>query len=72
MNPAVIIADEPTGNLDSKNGKQFMKLIRQTQEALNQTILLVTHDLNLAEQADRILYIEDGKIMSDRSAYAKN
>lgn len=69
VNPDIIIADEPTGNLDSKNGKQFMDLIRKTKAELNQTILMVTHDLKLAREADRMISIEDGRISSGESAY---
>ena len=60
--PKVLLADEPTGNLDSKNSNEIISLLRESNRRLNQTILLVTHDSRIAEQADRILEISDGKI----------
>ena len=63
--PAIILADEPTGNLDSKTSKDIIELLRLSNKKYHQTILLVTHDENLASQADRIITIQDGKIISD-------
>lgn len=64
-NPAFILADEPTGNLDSKTGSEIMDILKLTNQKYNQTILLVTHDEKIALQADRIITISDGKIMND-------
>lgn len=63
--PAILLADEPTGNLDSKNGAEIMELLRLSNKKYNQTVLLITHDESLALQADRILAIEDGRIVKD-------
>lgn len=63
--PDIILADEPTGNLDRKTGDELMQILLLSQRYFNQTILLVTHDLELAHTADRIITIEDGKITSD-------
>jgi len=62
-NPKVLLADEPTGNLDSKTGKQIMDILRQTNRERGQTVLMVTHDLALAEQADQILHLRDGRML---------
>ena len=64
-NPAILLADEPTGNLDSKNTREIMQLFRDSNEKYNQTIIIVTHDENVAKMADRIIQIEDGKIVKD-------
>lgn len=64
-NPAIILADEPTGNLDSKNSSEVMELLRISNEKYNQTLLLITHDEKIALQADRIISIEDGRIVKD-------
>lgn len=64
-NPSVILADEPTGNLDSKNSKEVIDLLKLTQKKYNQTLIIITHDERIALQADRILVIEDGKIKRD-------
>ena len=63
--PAIIFADEPTGNLDSKTTEEVMSLLRYTVKDLNQTLLMITHDENIARQADRLITISDGKIISD-------
>lgn len=63
--PAVILADEPTGNLDSKNSKEIMELMRQSNKDFKQTMLIITHDENIALQCDRIIAIEDGRIVRD-------
>ena len=65
--PQVILADEPTGNLDSKNSAEIMELFRRSNKELNQTILIITHDENIAEQCDRIIVLSDGKIISDEA-----
>ena len=66
--PALILADEPTGNLDSKSGAEIVKLLKLANEKYHQTIILVTHDLEIAKQADRIITFGDGKIISDKKA----
>lgn len=63
--PAFILADEPTGNLDSKTSQEIIDLLKYTNQKYNQTILLITHDEKIALQADRIIAIGDGKIVSD-------
>ena len=63
--PAIILADEPTGNLDSKNSQEIMNLLRESNEKFHQTLIMITHDENIALQADRIIAIEDGKIVRD-------
>ena len=63
--PAVVLADEPTGNLDQKNSQEIMELFKLSNKRYRQTIILITHDENIALQADRILNIEDGKIRND-------
>ncbi len=65
--PQVILADEPTGNLDSKNSTEIMELFRRSNKELKQTILIITHDENIAEQCDRIIVLSDGKIISDET-----
>lgn len=60
-----MLADEPTGNLDSKNSKEIIDLLKQSNKEYNQTIILVTHDANIAKEADRIITINDGKIVKD-------
>lgn len=63
--PAILFADEPTGNLDGQSGREVMTLLRQVNQELGITLVLVTHDLNVAEQAERIVHIVDGKIQRD-------
>ncbi len=65
--PAILLADEPTGNLDSKNSKEIMELLSEANIKFNQTIIMVTHDRILANYANRIITIEDGKIVSDEA-----
>ncbi len=62
--PSIILADEPTGNLDSKTGQEVLGLLKVTAEKFNQTIVMITHNLEIAQLADRIIRIEDGKIYS--------
>lgn len=64
-NPSVVLADEPTGNLDSKNSKEVIDLLKLTQKKYNQTLIVITHDERIALQADRIIVLEDGKIKRD-------
>lgn len=61
-NPAIILADEPTGNLDSKSSDEIVDLLKKSNKQYNQTIIMITHNLEIAKTADRILRIEDGKI----------
>ena len=63
--PAVVLADEPTGNLDSKNSHEIIDLLKLSNRRFNQTLVVITHDENIALQADRIIAIEDGKITKD-------
>ena len=63
--PKLILADEPTGNLDQKNSREIIKLFRELNEKYGQTNLLITHDEKIAEHAERILVIEDGRIVRD-------
>ena len=63
--PAVVLADEPTGNLDSKNSQEIVELLKVSNQKYNQTLIIITHDENIALQADRIMAIEDGKITRD-------
>ena len=61
--PAIILADEPTGNLDSKASDEIMELLKLSNKKYNQTIIMITHNLDLASQADRVIRLEDGKIV---------
>lgn len=63
--PSILFADEPTGNLDGKSGREVLSLLKYSAKELGTSLILVTHDLHVAEQADRILTIEDGKIVGD-------
>lgn len=63
--PAVVLADEPTGNLDSRNSQEIMALLRQSNRKYGQTLIVITHDETIALQADRILALEDGRIVRD-------
>ncbi|MBP3917519.1 ABC transporter ATP-binding protein [Clostridium sp.] len=63
--PSIILADEPTGNLDSKNSKEVLELLKYCAKKYNQTLILITHDINIAKSADRVITIEDGQITSD-------
>ena len=63
--PQLILADEPTGNLDSKNSKEVLELLKYCAKKYNQTLILITHDINIAKSADRVITIEDGEIISD-------
>lgn len=63
--PALLLADEPTGNLDKKNSKEIIDMLKLSNRNLEQTILLITHDENVALEAERIITVEDGRIISD-------
>ena len=63
--PAVVLADEPTGNLDSKNSQEIVELLRMSDRKYGQTLIVITHDENIALQADRVIAVEDGKIVRD-------
>lgn len=60
--PSIVLADEPTGNLDTKSSNEIMSLLKRSNQELNQTIIMITHNMELAREADRIIMIEDGKI----------
>ncbi len=64
-NPAIMLADEPTGNLDSKSSEEIISLLKLSNKKFNQTLIVITHDLDIAKQADRVITIEDGKILRD-------
>jgi putative ABC transport system ATP-binding protein len=61
--PSILLADEPTGNLDSKNGREIIELLKYSVRKYNQTLVVITHDVNIAAQADHVLHIEDGVVM---------
>ena len=60
--PSLVLADEPTGNLDTKSSSEIMNLLKRSNHELDQTIIMITHNMELAKAADRIIMIEDGKI----------
>ncbi len=64
--PKVILADEPTGNLDSKNSREILALLKHCARKYNQTLIMITHDINIAGEADRVIRIEDGKLFEER------
>ena len=66
--PAILLADEPTGNLDTKNGNEIMELLKASNRKNKQTVIMITHNLDLAKQADRIIHIEDGMIKDGNDA----
>ena len=70
--PTIVLADEPTGNLDSQNSREIIELLRLSNRKYNQTLIVITHDENIALQADRILAIEDGRITKDERIRGKN
>ena len=67
--PALVLADEPTGNLDSKSSQEIMKLLKYSNKKYGQTLIVITHDENIALQADRIIRIADGQIVSDEKTH---
>ena len=66
-NPSIVLADEPTGNLDSKNSEEIIQLLKESNRRYNQTLIVITHDESIALQADRVITIEDGKIAKDET-----
>ncbi len=64
--PAILLADEPTGNLDSRAGNEIVELLKTSNRRYKQTIVMITHNLEIAKQADRVLTMEDGKVTADR------
>ena len=64
--PSLILADEPTGNLDSKSSEEIVSLLKKTNKKYNQTIIMITHNLEIAKMTDRIITIEDGRIVDDK------
>ncbi|AGX43080.1 ABC transporter ATP-binding protein [Clostridium saccharobutylicum] len=70
--PAVMLADEPTGSLDSHNGHEIIKLLKESHNKYHQTLIIVTHDENIALQADRIICIADGKVVRDERQVARS
>ena len=64
-NPAIILADEPTGNLDSKSSDEIVALLKKSNKEYNQTIIMITHNMEIAKEADRIIKIEDGRIVEE-------
>lgn len=68
-NPSIVLADEPTGNLDSKNSKEIIDLLKISIRKYNQTLILITHDIDIASKADRVIVIEDGEIVKDEVTY---
>ena len=70
-NPSLILADEPTGNLDSKTGEIVIGTLQKLNKELGRTIVLITHEQEIAEHADRILFIKDGKLVEDRTTHKK-
>ena len=63
--PAIVLADEPTGNLDKKNSDEIIELLRRANQEYRQTIIMITHNLEIAKIADRVIVIEDGKIIRE-------
>ena len=64
-NPSIMLADEPTGNLDSKASEEIISLLKLSNKKFNQTVIIITHDLEIAKEAERVITIEDGKIIKD-------
>ena len=64
-NPSIMLADEPTGNLDSKASEEIISLLKLSNKKFNQTVIIITHDLEIAKEAERVITIEDGKILKD-------
>ena len=60
--PSIILADEPTGNLDTKSSEEIVELLKKSNKEYNQTVIMITHNIDIAKQADRIIRLEDGKI----------
>lgn len=68
--PAIVLADEPTGNLDSKNSQEIMEMLKYSHKHFQQTLIVITHDENIAAQADRVIAIDDGRIVRDEAVRA--
>ena len=64
-NPSIMLADEPTGNLDSEASEEIISLLKLSNKKFNQTVIIITHDLEIAKEAERVITIEDGKIIKD-------
>lgn len=64
-NPSLVLADEPTGNLDSKSSEEVMSMLKMYNQSYGQTVIMITHNLDIAKQADRIITISDGKIVEE-------
>ena len=64
-NPSLVLADEPTGNLDSKSSEEVMSMLKMCNQSYGQTVIMITHNLDIAKQADRIITISDGKIVEE-------
>lgn len=62
-NPSIILADEPTGNLDTKSSEEIVELLKKSNRDYKQTIIMITHNMEIAKQADRVIKLEDGKII---------
>ena len=69
--PALMLADEPTGNLDSKASDEIISLLKLSNKKFNQTVVIITHDLEIAKEAERVITIEDGKIIKDEKNFAQ-
>lgn len=69
--PAIVLADEPTGNLDSANGREVIELLKLAVNQYHQTVIVITHDMNVAAEADRVLKLQDGKLISDTSSHGR-
>nr|WP_245809606.1 ATP-binding cassette domain-containing protein [Cohnella massiliensis] len=63
--PAIVLADEPTGNLDSANGREVLELLKLAVRQYHQTVIVISHDMNVAAEADRVLRIQDGRLVDD-------
>ncbi|MFC5529940.1 ABC transporter ATP-binding protein [Cohnella yongneupensis] len=70
--PAIVLADEPTGNLDSANGREVLELLKIAVRQYHQTVIIITHDMNIAAEADRVLKLQDGKLVSDSHSGGRN
>ena len=70
-NPALMLADEPTGNLDSKASDEIISLLKLSNKKFNQTVVIITHDLEIAKEAERVITIEDGKIIKDEKNFVQ-
>lgn len=64
-NPSLVLADEPTGNLDSKSSDEVMSMLKMCNQSYGQTVIMITHNLDIAKQADRVITISDGKIVEE-------